>query len=85
MDIILAAVKCQKALVYLDNVVIFFRSPEGHLQHVESVLQILKMAGITLKLKKFFFFLDAVDYLGHVIKPERLHIATKKKQTLYEN
>jgi len=38
MDMILAGVKWQICLVYLDDVIIFSRSPEEHLQHLDEVL-----------------------------------------------
>lgn len=77
MDIILAPVKWQHTLVYLHNVVLSSKSHEEHLRHVKSVLQLIQKYGMTLNLKKCFIFHDAVDYLGHVIAPRRLHIATK--------
>lgn len=50
MDFILAPVKWQHALVYVDNVVIFSRTPDERLIRVESVLQLIGKARMTLKL-----------------------------------
>lgn len=52
MDILLAAVKWQHALMYSDNVVIFFETPENHLDYVEFTFQLNNKTGITLKLRK---------------------------------
>jgi len=47
MDLILAGVKWQICLVYLDDVIDFSRSPEEHLQHLDEVLTLLGKAGVT--------------------------------------
>jgi len=47
MDMILAGVKWQICLVYLDDVIDFSRSPEEHLQHLDEVLTLLGKAGVT--------------------------------------
>jgi len=56
MDMILAGVKWQICLVYLDDVIIFSRSPEEHLKHLDEVLTRLGKAGVTLKAAKCHFF-----------------------------
>jgi len=47
MDMILAGVKWQICYVYLDNVIVFSRSPEEHLQQLAEVLTRLGKAGVT--------------------------------------
>lgn len=64
--------KWKTALVYLDDVIIYSRTVEEHLTHVRTVLDLLKEAGVTLKLRKCEFFGRSVDYLGHTISPGRL-------------
>lgn len=82
MVIILSTVKWQIALVYLDDIVVFSRTPEKHIYHVQHVLTLLNNARATLKLKKCKFFTDTIDYLGHVIRPRRLEIASHKTDTI---
>ena len=77
LDILLAGLRWKSCLVYLDDVIVFSKTFDEHVKHVQAVLTILKRAGISLKLKKCNFFTKAVDYLGHVIKPGRLEVATK--------
>lgn len=55
VDVILATVKWQFALVYLDDVIVFSSSLEDHVEHVATVLRLLKDAGVTLKLKSVPF------------------------------
>lgn len=73
--IILAPVKWQHFLVYLEDVAIFSKSPKNHLQYVESVLQPMQKASMTLELKTFCFS-DTIKYLGHMITPGQRRVAT---------
>jgi len=82
MDMILAGVKWQICLVYLDDVIVFSGSPEEHLQHVEEVLTLLGNTGVTLKASKCHFFPEEVEYLGHVIRPGRVHVLEKNVRAL---
>ena len=74
-DVILAAVKWQFALVYLDDVIVYSKSVEEHFDHLAYVLRLLQKAGLTLKLPKCEFFRESVDYLGHIISPGKLNVA----------
>lgn len=76
MDVILATVKWQFSLVYLDYIKIFSKSPSEHLKHVHQVLQLLWDTAATLKLEKFSFFIKTIDYLGHIILPHKLEVET---------
>lgn len=77
MDDILSIVKQQFAILYLKDIIIFWRSVEKYLDHVLTVLGLLLRAGVSLKLKKCFFFNDRIDYLIHVMQPDRIGISTK--------
>jgi len=79
---ILAGVKWQICLVYLDEVIVFSRSPEEHLHHFEEVLTRLEKAGVTLKAANCHFFQEEVEYLGHVIGPGRVHVLEKNLRAL---
>lgn len=76
-DVILAQVRWQFALVYLDDVIIYSKSIEEHFDHLDIVLKLMHGAGLTLKLRKCAFFQDTVDYLGHVVSPGKLAVARR--------
>ena len=57
----------KKALVYLDDVIIFSKSAEDHERDLQEVFYLLRKAGLRIKLKKCQFFKKSVEYLGHVI------------------
>ena len=84
VNIILSRVKWQYALVYIDDVIIYSNSIEKHFEHVHHVLSLLRQAGITLRLQKYNFFTESVDYLGHTIHPGRLQVARNNLKALRE-
>jgi len=58
-------------LVYLDDIVVFTRGGvERHVVEVAMVLERLRTAGLTLKLKKCVFATQTMEYLGHELSAE---------------
>lgn len=58
----------------LNNVLIFSKSVKDHIKHVQEALHLLQDGGVSLKLRKCSFIQKSVDYLGHVLLPERLAV-----------
>ena len=77
MDIALSQYNWQKCLVYLDDIIIFSKSFDQHVQDVQAVLTVLQQTGIGLKLKKCDFFRKKLEYLGHTVTPGKLAVANK--------
>lgn len=67
IDSLLSIVKWQLALVHLDDVVIFLRAIEEHLDHIRTVLGILPRAGVPLGLRRCLLFKDRIEYFGHIL------------------
>ncbi|CAF1673354.1 unnamed protein product, partial [Adineta ricciae] len=67
MDVVLAGLKWQCCLVYIDDVVIYSPTFEQHLVDLEKVFQALKEANLTLKASKCQFCRQEMHYLGHVV------------------
>ena len=64
------------SVAYIDDLAIFSNAWEEHLQHVRTVLQCLREAGLTAKPQKCQFGMSQCVYLGHVVgngvvRPER--------------
>ena len=81
LDIILSGPRWQSCVIYLDYVIVFSRTTENHLRQVDEILTLLRNAGVTLKLKKCAFSLPRVDYLGHIITPGKLSVATENTKS----
>lgn len=61
LDILLSKFDWRTCLVYLDDVILFSKSIDAHLQDVYMVLSTLRAAGVSLNLKKHCFFIDSVN------------------------
>ncbi|KAI9553742.1 hypothetical protein GHT06_018991 [Daphnia sinensis] len=70
MNYVLRDVLGSKALVYLDDVIIFSDTFENHLEDIREIFNLLKAANLKLKLKKCQFVQRSVNYLGHVISTD---------------
>ena len=63
--------------VYVDDVLIFSRSVEEHIQHLRAVLECMRAAKLKLKPTKCKLLREEVEYLGHVITPNGLKPTTR--------
>jgi len=84
LDIILSGVKWQSCLVYLNDVIVYSKTPEAHVQHLDEVLGLLRAAGVTLKLPKCRVSRTTVEYLGHEITHGRLGVLQAHTKALRE-
>lgn len=57
-------------LVFFDDILIFSKTLEEHVQHVETVLTVLMKEKLFVKMSKCLFAVNQVDYLGHIISGE---------------
>jgi hypothetical protein len=65
-------------MVYQDDILVFSESFAEHLNHLETVLQRLKKAGITLSSSKCYFGKEKLKFLGHIISSKGLEKSTEK-------
>ncbi|MBW0501169.1 hypothetical protein O181_040884 [Austropuccinia psidii MF-1] len=59
-------------VVYLDNIMVFFKSEEEHVTHVSTLLARLRDNNHFAKASKCLFHVSSVKYLGYVIYLEGL-------------
>jgi len=70
--------------MYLDNVLLYSKSKEERIGHVDHILRLLRGAGVTLRLPKSRFFRTTVEYLRREIKPGRLGVLDAHTRALRE-
>ncbi|KAJ9512244.1 hypothetical protein QJQ45_012797 [Haematococcus lacustris] len=63
----------QFVLVYLDDILIYSRSEAEHLEHLRTVLGLLRQHQLYANLSKCAFFLPSMDFLGHIISAAGIH------------
>ena len=54
-------------VAYLDDILVFSKTLEGHKENLRKVLQCLRKKGVKLNLKKCHFFRKEIRYLGRLV------------------
>ena len=57
-------------IVYVDDIVVFSKDFDQHMQHLQLIFDRLEAANLTLKLSKCQFAVSRVKYLGHILSPQ---------------
>jgi hypothetical protein len=65
-------------LVYIDGIVVYSKTYEEHIHHLDVVLKAIEDAGITLSPSKCHLFYDSILLLGH--KVSRLGLSTHEEK-----
>ncbi|KAL0463175.1 UNVERIFIED_CONTAM: Transposon Tf2-12 polyprotein [Sesamum latifolium] len=60
----------QFVIVFIDDILIYSRSPEEHEQYLRTVLQILREKQLYAKFSKCEFWMEEIAFLGHVVSKE---------------
>ena len=70
------------ARCYIDDVIIFSRTPHEHVGHLQAIFERLQRWGLCLHHGKCKFFNDRLAYLGHMIIPGGLGVQQTKVDVL---
>ena len=54
-------------IAYLDDIIIFSKTPQEHLPHICMVFEKLRTANLSMRKSKCNFFLKEIQYLGHIL------------------
>ena len=57
-------------IIYLDDIIVFSRTPEEHLHRLKAVISKLRAAGLKLQPMKCDLFKQQINYLGHIVSKE---------------
>jgi hypothetical protein len=72
----------QFVLVFLDDILIYSKSLEDHLQHLQQVLGTLRHHQLYLKASKCSFAQHSLEYLGHIISDQGVSTDQAKTQVM---
>jgi hypothetical protein len=69
-------------VLYLDEILIFSRTWEEHMQHIQQVLSTLRQHKLYANLKKCSFGMNMVQYLGYIVDEHGVHADPAKIQVI---
>ena len=69
-------------IIYLDDVIVFSKTPKEHIERLRGVLHKMFLAGLKLKPKKCEFFKLKIAYLGHIVSAKGIEIDPKKVEAV---
>ena len=84
MENCLGDMNMHSCLIYLDDIVVFSRTFEEHIERLEKVFERLVEAGLKLSPAKCNLFQKELKYLGHIVSPEGIATDPKKVECVRE-
>ena len=71
-------------IVFIDDILIYSKNKEDHAKHLRIALQVLREHQLYAKFSKCEFWLDQVEFLGHVISKDGISVDPAKVQAVLE-
>ena len=71
-------------IIYLDDIIVYSKTPEEHLQRLKAVFEKISKAGLKLKPNKCEFFKSEITYLGHVVSHRGIARDPKKIRAIQQ-
>ncbi|GKA45917.1 putative reverse transcriptase domain-containing protein [Tanacetum coccineum] len=65
-------------IVFIDDILIYSKMKEEHEMHLGLILELLKKERLYAKFSKYEFWLQEVQFLGHVINGDGIHVDPSK-------
>jgi transposase InsO family protein/ribosomal protein L21E len=78
MEVTLADLNWSRAILYLDDVIVFGKDFDATFQNLEMVLQRFREANLTLKPSKCNLFQTSCEFLGHIVSRDGVSCDPKK-------
>jgi hypothetical protein len=71
-------------VVFIDDILIYSKTPEDHVKHLHVILQRLRDHHLYAKFSKCEFWLDTVKFLGHTISGDGISVDPSKVQEVMD-
>ena len=84
MESVLRGMQWERAVLYLDDIIIFSKDISTHMDRIQEILQRLKDANLKLKPAKCHFFKQQVEFLRHIVSKEGVATDPKKIEAVKE-
>eukprot|EP00253_Pinus_taeda_P021300 PITA_21300 len=69
-------------ILYLDDILIFRKSKDEHVMHVNKLLDVLRKEQLFVKMSKCEFYKTYLVYLGHIVRGGELKIEPSKVEVI---
>ncbi|GJZ55163.1 putative reverse transcriptase domain-containing protein [Tanacetum coccineum] len=69
-------------IVFINDILIYSKSKQEHEEHLKLILELLKNEEVYEKLSKCEFWIPKVQFLGHVIESQGIHVDPAKIESI---
>nr|GEZ73135.1 reverse transcriptase domain-containing protein [Tanacetum cinerariifolium] len=69
-------------IVFIDDILIYSKNKEDHEKHLKTILELLKNEKLFVKFSKCDFWLKSIQFLGHVIDINGVHVDPVKVEAI---
>ena len=82
METCLGEIHLKWCIIYLDDIIVFSKTPEEHIERLKGIFEKLAAAGLRLKPSKCEFFKSQVTYLGQIFSKNGIETDPKKIEAI---
>ncbi|KAD3336887.1 hypothetical protein E3N88_32406 [Mikania micrantha] len=69
-------------IVFIDDILIYSKTQEEHKEHLQLALELLRQEKLYAKLSKCDFWIREVQFLGHVVNEQGIHVDKSKMEAI---
>ncbi|GJU75751.1 putative reverse transcriptase domain-containing protein [Tanacetum coccineum] len=69
-------------IVFIDDILIYSKNKKGHEEHLKAILELVKKEELYAKFSKCEFWIPRVQFLGHVIDRQGIHVDPAKIESI---
>nr|GFC84580.1 putative reverse transcriptase domain-containing protein [Tanacetum cinerariifolium] len=69
-------------IVFIDDILIYSKDEKEHEEHLKAILELLEKEELYAKFSKCEFWIPKVQFLGHVIDNQGIHVDPAKNESV---